>query len=134
MPPVPKEVMDLYDDLESVKMLASVDKKKNLNVVLVGTVGVVDGQTLGFIDVFMDKTKQNLESTKRATISVFKPPTQSYQAKGIFQGWQTSGPAYDKLMAKYKDLLGDAPVRGVGLFKIDEVYACSPMAQSKKVV
>ena len=137
MAKMPKEVLDLFDDPEALKMLATVDKQKNLELVPLRTVGVSDGETLVFADVLKGKTRQNLEATKRATVTVFKAPMAGYQAKGTFMGWQTSGPACDKYMSKAKEILegagiSDSPT-GIGLIKVDEAYSISPVAGGMKV-
>ena len=137
MAKMPKEVQDLFEDPESLKMLATVDKQKNLELIPLGTLTVSDADTLVFADVLQGKSRQNLEATKRATVTVFKGPMAGYQAKGVFTGWQTTGPAKDKYMAKAEKLLQNAGISeapmGIGLIKLDEVFSISPVAGGMKV-
>jgi predicted pyridoxine 5'-phosphate oxidase superfamily flavin-nucleotide-binding protein len=135
---IPKKVLDLYDDMDSVKMLATVDKQWNVNVVPVSSAGVLDEEALAFADVLLGKTRENLATTKRATVTVFKPPMAGYQAKGIFLGWQTSGPVYEKYIAKAKERIEktgiSSEVKGIGTLQINEVYSINPLLTGKRIV
>lgn len=137
MSKMPQDVIELFDDPQTLKMVGTVDKQKNPGLINIGTLGVLDAETLVFADVSLGRTKQSLESTKRVTVGVYKPPMSAYQAKGVFMGWQTSGPAYDKHMPRVKEMLtaagiSDSP-KAIGIVRVDEVYATGPLSGGMKV-
>ena len=138
MAKMPKDVLDMYDNPEAVKTIGTVSKQKALNIVPLMSVGVVDEETLGFVDCDLGKTKENLEATKRATITVYTDPMLGYQAKGMFGGWQTSGPVFDKLVNRYKEEASkhgmNITPKAVGTLKITEAYSIAPVAKGFKVV
>ena len=88
-----QEVIDLFNEPQASKVLATCDNASTLNVVPKGTIAAVDEETVAFGDIMGDKTNVNLEATRKAAVAVFKmqmPPV-GYQVKGTFQGFQTSG-------------------------------------------
>lgn len=128
---MPKEVMDMFNDLEASKVLATVDAEGKINVVPVGSLAAVDEETIAFAELFVEKTKRNLEATRRASATAFKG-LEGYQVKGTFQGFQTSGPIFDQLGGKVKELLG-LDVKSVGTIRVEEVYSVAPSEQGKKI-
>ncbi len=119
-----KEVMDMMNDAQASKVLATCDAASKLNVVPKGTLAAVDDETIAFADIFGDKTNTNLAANQKAAVAVFKmdiPPV-GYQIKGTFQGSQTSGPLFDNFAQKVKELL-NLDIKSVGVIKVDEVYA-----------
>lgn len=131
MTKIPKEVMDLLTATDAGKVLATVDSKGIPNAVPVWSIRAVDPETIAFADVFLIHTKENLESTKKAAIVVYKGTAQGYQVKGTFAGFQTSGPIFDgfvKAMAAMK-----LTPKSVGIIKVDGVFAAAPGQGSKKL-
>lgn len=130
---IPKEVSDVISSADSAKMMATVDSKSVPNVVPVWSVIAVDSETIAFAEIFIKKTKENLEKNKNVAIAVFKGPTTGYQLKGTFVGFQTSGPVFEnfsqKIMAAMK-----MQIKSVGIIKVDAVYSASPGQNSKKLV
>jgi predicted pyridoxine 5'-phosphate oxidase superfamily flavin-nucleotide-binding protein len=119
-----KEVMDMMNDAQASKVLATCDTASKLNVVPKGTLAAIDEETIAFADIFGDRTNKNLDANQKAAVAVFKmdlPPV-GYQIKGTFQGSQTSGPLYDIFAQKVKELL-NLDIKSVGVIKVDEVYA-----------
>jgi predicted pyridoxine 5'-phosphate oxidase superfamily flavin-nucleotide-binding protein len=124
MAKMPKEVMDMLNDPQTPKVLATCDEAARLNAVPKGTLTAIDDETVAFADIFGDKTNVNLKSTHKAAVAVFTmalPPV-GYQVKGTFQGFQASGPLFDTFAQKVKELL-KLDIRSVGVIKVDEVYA-----------
>ena len=119
-----KEVMDMLNDAQASKVLATCDAAGKLNVVPKGTLAAVDEETVAFADIFGDKTNSNLKANQKAAVTVFKmdlPPV-GYQVKGTFQDFQTSGPLFDAFAEKVKQLLG-MDIKSVGVVKVDEIYS-----------
>ena len=129
---IPKEVVDFLNAQDSIKILATADESGVPNAVPVYSIEPISNDTLAFAEMMIKHTKQNLEKTGKASVTVFKLPATAYQLKGTFLGFQTSGPLFDdfsKRMAEYKL----PPVKSVGTIKVDEVFAASPGSNSKKL-
>lgn len=139
MPELPKEIANLFNDLETIKILGTVDEKGNPNAVIIQSLAcppMAGGDTLTFADMWMDKTRHNLETTKKATATVYKPPIQSFQVKGTFQGYETSGPIYEF----YNEFVEQVKYNcyqnfdRIGKIKIKEAYLAQPPVPGKKVL
>jgi predicted pyridoxine 5'-phosphate oxidase superfamily flavin-nucleotide-binding protein len=129
---IPKEVMDVLAVSDSAKMIATTDAKGIPNVVPVWSITAVDSETIAFAELFIKRTKENLENNKNAAIAVFKGPMTGYQLKGTFVGFQTSGPIFENFSKKVKEAM-NLQIKSVGLIKIDAVYSASPGQDSKKL-
>lgn len=118
-----KDVMDMLNDPQASKVIATCDSSGMLNVVPKGTLAAIDEETIAFADIFGGKTNVNLNTTSRAAVAVFKmslPPV-GYQIKGTFQGFQNSGTMFDNFAKQVKELL-NMDIKGVGVIKVEEVY------------
>jgi hypothetical protein len=69
------------------------------------------------------KTKANLEATKKAAVLACKG-MKSYQAKGVFQGFQTSGNIFQRVAKQLKEAF-NLDAKNVGIIKVEEVYCGS---------
>ncbi len=129
---IPKEVMDVIAAPDSAKMMATIDTNGVPNVVPVWSIIAVDPETIAFAELFIKRTKQNLEKNKQVAIAVFKGPMLGYQLKGTFSGFQTSGPIYETFSKK---ILSDMKLqtKSVGIIKVNAVYSASPGQDSKKL-
>ncbi|MFC2017854.1 pyridoxamine 5'-phosphate oxidase family protein [Chloroflexota bacterium] len=122
-----KVIVDLLNDPQSSKVLATSDVVGTVNVVPKGTLAAVDDETLVFGDIMGDKTNANLKANNKVAVAVFKmqmPPV-GYQVKGTFQGFQTSGPIFDTLSNRVKQAL-NLDIRSVGIIRVDEIYSAAP--------
>ena len=129
---IPKEVMDVLSASDSAKMLATVDAKGTPNVVPVWSIVAVDPETIAFAELFIKKTKENLEKNKEVAIAVFKGPMTGYQLKGTFSGFQTSGPIFDSFAKKIMEAM-KMQIKSVGIIKVGAVFSASPGQDSKKL-
>jgi predicted pyridoxine 5'-phosphate oxidase superfamily flavin-nucleotide-binding protein len=134
MAKMPKEVIDLLNDLQASKVLATLDTAGILNVVPKGSLAAVDDETMAFADIMGDKTNINLKATGKAAVAVFKMqmPPLGYQVKGTFQGFQTSGPLFDTFAKQIKEML-KTEIRAIGLIKVDAVYSAAPPKPGTKL-
>jgi len=136
MAKLPEEVYNALQSAKSIKVMATVDKEKVLNVVPIGSIKAIGEETLAFANVFPEsRNKKNIESTRRVAIAVFEAPD-GYQIKGTFLKWHTSGEVFDEIASevnKTMQKLGvDQKVEEVGTIKVNEVYALSiPVAGTK---
>ena len=128
---IPKDVVEVLNAPDSVKILATADEKGMPNAVPVYSIVPVSDDTIAFAEIFIIHTKQNLEKNKNANVTVYKAPATAYQLKGTFDGFQTSGPIFDNFAKKMAER--KMPIKSVGLIKINEVFAASQGQGSKKL-
>ena len=121
---MPEEVMEIFNDWSASKAVATADAEGKLNVVPVRTFSVVDEETLAFGDVFLGKTKANLETTQKVAVTAFKGST-GYQIKGTFQEFLTSGPIFEEMKEAVKEKL-KLDAKSAVILKVEEVYSVSP--------
>jgi predicted pyridoxine 5'-phosphate oxidase superfamily flavin-nucleotide-binding protein len=119
-----KEVMEIINDPQTVKVLATVDIASNPNAVIKGSTIAIDDETIAFADIFGDKTNANLSSNRKIALVVFNMPLGGYQIKGTFQGFQKSGDLLDKF-TKMLEPHNLGP-KAVGTIKVEEVYELMP--------
>jgi uncharacterized protein len=128
---IPKDVVEVLNAPDSVKILATADEKGIPNAVPVYSIVPIRDDTIAFAEIFIIHTKQNLEKNKNANVTVYKAPATAYQLKGTFDGFQTSGPIFDNFAKKMAER--KMPIKSVGFIKINEVFAASPGQGSKKL-
>jgi len=128
-----KEVMDLFNDPVSVKVLATAGSLLEINVVPKGSLRAMDEETLAFADIFGEKTNRNLGVNPRVSALVFRmKPVEGYQVKGRFEGFKTSGELFDFFAKEIRERLR-MEIRGVGIIKVEEVYGVAPPSAGKKI-
>src|SRR3989337_3407165 len=128
-----KEVMDVFNDPGSAKVLATAGTVLEINAVPKGSLRAIDDERLAFADIFGDKTNKNLEMNKKVSALAFKMnPVAGYQVKGTFLGFQTSGELFDKFAKEIKERI-KLDIRAVGTIRVDEVYAVAPPHSGKKI-
>jgi hypothetical protein len=128
-----KEVMDVFNDPKSVKVLATAGTILEIDAVPKGSLRALDEELIAFADIFGDKTNQNLEVNKKvAALAIRMDPVAGYQIKGTFQGFQTSGELFDRFAKEIKERI-KMNIKAVGTIKVDEVYAVAPPQPGKKI-
>ncbi len=136
MAKMPRQVLEKFNDPKAVKFLASVDKAGRPNVVCIGSLRAVDDETLVYADSAGVKTKKNLQPGSPVAVNVLLPEKViSYQVKGTFVGFETSGPYFEMLSElsefKYNTYFG---VRAAGVIRVEEVYAASSPLPGRRIV
>jgi predicted pyridoxine 5'-phosphate oxidase superfamily flavin-nucleotide-binding protein len=128
-----KEVMDVFNDPKSVKVLATAGTILEIDAVPKGSLRALDEELIAFADIFGDKTNQNLEVNKKvAALAIRMDPVAGYQIKGTFQGFQTSGGLFDRFAKEAKEKI-KLDIKAVGTIRVDEVYAVAPPEPGKKI-
>jgi hypothetical protein len=128
-----KEVMDVFNDPKSVKVLATAGTILEIDAVPKGSLRALDEELIAFADIFGDKTNQNLKVNKKvAALAIRMDPVTGYQIKGTFQGFQTSGALFDRFAKEVKEKI-KLDIRAVGTIRVDEVYAVAPPEPGKKI-
>lgn len=131
---MPKEVVDLFNDPAASKVLGTIDAEGVLNVAPIGTLRAINEETIAFAEVFEGKTKKNLERTKKAAAVAYTyPPPAGYQIKGTLVGWQTSGPLFDTMDNKMRELM-NMGIRRVGTIQVEAVYSVGMPEPGKKII
>ena len=128
-----KEVMDLFNDPNSAKVLATAGTALEINAVPKGSLRAIGEDLMAFADIFGDKTNKNLAINKKVSALAFRTnPLAGYQIKGTFLGFQTSGELFDRFAKEIKERI-KLGIRAVGTIKVDEVYAVAPPQPGKKI-
>ena len=129
-----REVIDLFNDAAASKALATVDAVGYPNVAPKGTLAAIDEETIAFADIFGGKTRANLQASNRVAAVAFRTQgaVAGYQVKGTFQGFQSSGPLFDRFAQQIKQAL-KIDIKQIGTIKVDEVYSVGPSEAGKKL-
>src|SRR5512136_954942 len=129
-----KQVMDVFNDPSSAKVLATAGSTAlEVNAVPKGSLRAINEDTIAFADIFGDKTNKNLQLNKRVSAVAFKmSPVSGYQVKGTFLGFQTTGELFDRFAKEVKERI-KLDIKAVGTIRVDEVYAVAPPESGKKV-
>lgn len=136
--PIPKEVQDLYNDPAAIKVLAT-RSGDNLHIIPVGSLRVLDANTLACASILMQETHENLRiaaetgakvSTLAIKVEAGKPP-QAYQIRCRVKGFITSGPIFENMKDAFKKRGMD--IRGVWLLEPLEVLVQAGPNAGKKI-
>jgi predicted pyridoxine 5'-phosphate oxidase superfamily flavin-nucleotide-binding protein len=134
MASMPQVVIEKFADMEAAKFMATVDDGGVPNVAPILSVMPFGEETLVFVDIMMNKTRKNLLSNGKVAVSVLTKNGISYQVKGTFEGFQTSGPLFDMFathkLLKYNAYSGP---RAVGTIHVDSVYTGCPPLPGKEI-
>ena len=132
-----KEVMGKFNDPTAIKVLATEGADGNLNNVPVMSLAALDDETLAFADMFLGKTKENLQATRNICAVAYVIPTTpgvmpaGFSVKGSFKEFLESGPIYDSFAQKAKEM--GMPIKGVGIIKVDEGWNITPASGAYQV-
>lgn len=131
---MPQVVMEKFADMEAAKFMATVDADGMPNVAAILSIMPFGEEKLVFVDLMMNKTRKNLLNNGRVAVSVLTKDAVSYQVKGTFEGFETSGPLFDMFathpLLKYNAYSGP---RAVGLIGVDSVYTACPPLPGKEI-
>jgi hypothetical protein len=131
---MPKEVMEVFNDPNSAKVLATAGSTAlEVNAVPKGSLRAVSEEVIAFADIFGDKTNKNLQLNKKVSALAFQTnPVAGYQIKGTFIGFQTSGELFERFAKMVKERI-NLDIRAVGTIRVDEIYAVAPPEPGKKI-
>jgi hypothetical protein len=136
--PIPKEVMDVYNDPAAIKVLAT-RSGDNLHVIPLGSLRVVDANTIVCASIHMHEAHENLRMAaetgeKVSTLAVKMAsgtPAQAYQVRCRVKTSVTSGPLFEELKENFKKRGMD--VRTVWILEPLEVLAQMGPNAGKKI-
>ena len=134
MAKLPKEVMEVFNDPGSAKVLATAGSTTlEVNAVPKGSLRAVNDEVIAFADILGDKTNKNLQINKKVSALAFKMnPVSGYQVKGTFLGYQTSGELFDRFAREVKERI-KLDIKAVGTIRVDEVYAVAAPEPGKRI-
>lgn len=117
---------EMIETLKNTKAmpLATASKKGEPNVAIVGSVFLIDPETIWIGNQFMDKTIKNLQENSRAALVVWTLGVKGcFQIKGDVKVL-SSGPDYEKMKEMVKARRADLVCKSLIAMKITEVYDC----------
>jgi predicted pyridoxine 5'-phosphate oxidase superfamily flavin-nucleotide-binding protein len=134
MAKMPKQVIEKFNNPNTVKFLATVDDGGKPNVAYIGSLRVADEETLIYADTM--GVKKNIKPGRPVAVNVLlQEKLISYQVKGTFLEFQTSGDYLDFFNQlpefKYQPYYG---VQAVGVIHVDEVYLASGPLPGRRIV
>jgi len=123
MAKLPEKAMELFNDVQALKVIATVDANGRPHLTPKGTLMAVDDETIAYSEMAGGKTKANLEATKQAAVLASKE-LKAWKVRGVLQGVHTSGDVFEGFKKTAKEKFG-LDVNNVVLIKIEEVYTSS---------
>ena len=114
---IPDIVIDMLAETSSVKMLGTVDDHGKPNVVAISTLSVIDPETLAFADLCLGKTKENLKSNGKLTISVIGPDQSAFQIQCRLIHFDTKSPMFDIWHSAVWDKM-NMQLKGIAVAKV----------------
>jgi len=127
-----KDVVDAINNPLALKTVGTVNEKGIPNLVIVGTMSVLDEETIVLGDLKLEKTKNNLFNNGRVAMNVVGPDLSSYQIKGKFKGYEDTSP----LACQFNDAIYDKiklQCNGIVIIGVEEIYNASLKDAGKKI-
>ena len=136
MPKMPKQVFEKFNDPNAEKFLSTVDEQGIPNLAYIGSLMALDEETLIYVETMGVKTKKNLKKdAKVAALVLLKDRILSYQVKGVFEGFETSGPLYESISQRSEYFFNAYfGVRAVGVIRVQEVYSSCPPLPGRRII
>ncbi len=143
---LPDEVVEILNDPESIKVVATKDEEGIPHVVFKGFVGALDSETIAFAELIEDsRTMKNIlrllnldEEKKLIAINVFNPKKGvSYQIKGEPYQLEMDWPPWDMFLEMIWKWDKDADPVGVWLIKpkefLEETYEVRKREEERRL-
>ncbi len=114
--------------------VATATKEGEPNVVPIAFGKVLSEDEVLLMDVFMEKTKENIKANPRVAISVWDMDTfKGYQLKGSAR-IETSGSVFDDGVNMVKSMMPQLSPKAAVIVKVDSIYVTSPGSDLGKKV
>ena len=123
MAKLPEKAMELFNDRQAMKIIATVDAAGKPHLTPKGTMMAIDDETIAYSEMAGGKTKANLEATEQAAVLACKE-LKAWKVRGVLQGVYTSGDVFEKFRKTAKEELG-LDVNNVVTIKVEEVFTSS---------
>jgi len=120
---IPAQVMEILNDPNAVKIIATKAVDGGVHAIRVGSMVAPDNKTVIVGAILMKRTSKNLEGMKNrnelASLLVNKE-MKAYEIKAVVKDYLTSGPFFDSMNAKMKPM--GLVARGVWVFEPKEIW------------
>lgn len=135
---MPKEVQEVFNDPATIKVLAT-RSGDNLNVIPLGSLRIIDANTIVCAAIYMRETHENLRvasetGAKVSTLAVKMVPgtlPQAYQVRCLVKTFMTAGPLFEGMREAIRDM--GMETRGVWVFEPLEVLEQMGPNAGKKI-
>jgi predicted pyridoxine 5'-phosphate oxidase superfamily flavin-nucleotide-binding protein len=117
---LPEKAMELFNDLQAMKVIATVDATGKPHITPKGSMMAIDDETIAYSEMAGGKTKANLEATKQAAVLACKE-LKAWKVRGVLGGIYTSGDVFEQFKKTAKEKFG-LDVNNVVTLKVEEVY------------
>jgi predicted pyridoxine 5'-phosphate oxidase superfamily flavin-nucleotide-binding protein len=117
------EMMEIFKGAKYFP-LATASRDGDPNVVPVGSVFLIDPETIWIGNQFMKQTLKNLKENPKACLYAWGPETKGCLKLKCKVIVHTSGPDYDKMKEMVKARKAESVCKALLEFKITEVYNC----------
>ena len=131
MSKLPDDLLSLLNDIESAKVVGTIDDDGIPHLVVKGSLTTLDNETIVFVEGFEGSlTNENLISSvrlnKKVAINITKGLI-SYQVKGFPHKYLTTDAVFTQLLNRIRERRGpDATIAGVWGVNPDEIRNESP--------
>ena len=125
---------DMIEALKAVKVfpLATASKDGIPNVAPMGSVFLIDPETIWIGDNFMHKSLKNVLENPKAAIYIYGPGAKGcYQVKADVTV-KTSGAEHAKMVEMIHNMKPNLPAKSLLILKITSVFECMPGANAGK--
>ena len=123
MAKLPEKAIELFNDPQALKVIATVDAAGKPHLTPKGTMMAFNDETIAYSEMAGGKTKANLEATKQAALLACKE-LKAWKVRGVLQGVYTSGETFEQFKKTAKEKFG-LDVNNVVLIKVEEVFTSS---------
>ncbi len=114
-----EQVSNLFKDKESIKVVSSVSATGEVHSIVAGSVMVVDDNTLGVAEVFMNTTSANLQANDKVALLAVKG-MESYLVNGTVEKRHTDGGLYDAMAETFAAM--NMQIKAVWTFSVDKIF------------
>lgn len=121
---LPKQVMELLNDKETVKAIVTAGKEGKPHAIVAGTIGAISDDTMMIGHILFKQTSNNLAENPLAAFLLVKG-AESYEIDVRFRESVKSGESLDGLNSKLESM-GIPPASEICLFDVLDVTVQSP--------
>ncbi|MFI3237297.1 MAG: hypothetical protein R3Y47_04625 [Lachnospiraceae bacterium] len=114
-----EHVSNLFKDPQSVKVVSTVSKDGQVHAIVAGSVMVLDDDTMGVAEVFMNTTSVNLADTGKVALLAVKG-MESYLVNASVQKRHSDGPLFDMVADQFSKM--NMQIKAVWTFTVDKIY------------
>jgi len=123
MAKLPEKAIELFNDNQAMKVIATVDAQGKPHLAPKGTMMALDDETIAYSEMAGGKTKANLEATRQAALLACKE-LKAWKVRGVLQGIHTSGDVFERFKKTAKEKFG-LDVNNVVVIRVEEVFTSS---------